>query len=278
MPAIPSWAGRTFDRCPSRASRSGRIPSPPPRGSSARFRSRTRWPRCSCAAAWPIRPPRGRGCEPPRRTTRRRLRAWTTPSPWSSATCAPARASSSTATMTSTGSARPRCSCGRCGAWAPTWAGTCRAGARTATGSRCAPWSAWRATVPGFSSPSTAPSPRCPRLRRPAPPASTCSSPTTTRRAPTVRCLMRQSSTRRCAPTRARSFAPPAWPTSSPRRCWACRRPRTSISSPWRRWPTSCRCAARTAVSSARACGRWPPPPSRGCARSCGWRRPTRAR
>ena len=89
--------------------------------------------------------------------------------------------------------------------------------------------------------------------------ASTWSSPTTTRRAPTARCRRRRSCTRACAATRARTCAPRPSPTSSPRRCRrrrgerASRRDaremlergrsrRISTSWRWRRSPTSCRC------------------------------------
>ena len=104
--------------------------------------------------------------------------------------------------------------------------------------------------------------------------ASTCSSPTTTRPradgllpdAPDVHpALCGYPCPRRCARPPSRR--------SSRRRCASARAPapasarRTSSSSRSRRSPTSCRCAARTAGSSAPGCARSRAPRGRACAR-----------
>ena len=83
-------------------------------------------------------------------------------------------------------------------------------------------------------------------------------------------CRRRRSCTPRSGATRAPTCAPPRWPPSWPRR-W---RPppagtgRESTATwtwwPWPPWPTACPCGVRTGAWCARACGRWPPPPSPG--------------
>jgi hypothetical protein len=86
----------------------------------------------------------------------------------------------------------------------------------------------------------------------------------------------RRSFIRPSAATRAASCARRRSPTSSRRRCSKPPARMTGrlqgsraiwTSSPSRRSRTSCRCSARTVRCCAAACGRSPPPPSRGCAR-----------
>ena len=98
------------------------------------------------------------------------------------------------------------------------------------------------------------PSRRSPARARPV---SASSSAITTPHVRTVRCPIARSCTRRWATTRARTCAAPAPRTSSPKP-WGRRRPtRTSSWWRWRPSPTWCRCAARTAASSGRGCGRY---------------------
>ena len=187
-----------------------------PRGSSASSASRTRWPRCWSAAGSATRGAARAWLAGDRRTTRRLRRASTRP--WRSSSATPrGRAHHRPRRLRRRrrlldGDPRPRAArAGRRRRLVPA-----RAAPRTATGCRAATVErlaarGTRLLVTVDCAITAVDEVAAARARR----ASTSSSPTTTRRAPTARCRTRRSCTRRSAATRAPTSAPPASPTSS---------------------------------------------------------------